>query len=654
MTWLPARLSRVRDRDDAGSALVLSLVFLMLFAVLVGVVLEFAATGQRSAVTVRAEATNTYAGGGAIEGAIDSLRDNLTTGLATGGTTTCFTLPASALGNDTPITVTCEPRPGSGAALGGSTASQPENAVLALSSSSTEGISLASTANVTAQGSVAVAQRLLTPAGSTLRSTGTVTAGTCSGSGTVSPACTSPSTTSDPGWAGPSAGPLPHVTTLPACSSLITLTPGIYRSASGLQGLLACTNAVIWLQPGTYYFDFVDNGSHELATAIGDAIVGGKPPGWTPATTAASADPVATIPKPTAASPTTSSCDPTAAGVDLVFGGDSRLSVGGGNVQICALETGTTAQHIALRGLTNALNVTATTTAVPATATPAGTSKWPWTNPQNGAVIDGAEAYVKVPTRLKAGDEPPKLTVGPMLTLPADALGPVSVAVSMRSRAAGTGLLTATIDPGDGSAPLSRTTRTCAPCPAGSPAQTEVVTLTGLTTAQANGMTVTFAVLNQDVRPMEAWVDGVSVEASYALAVRPSCQLTSSTGGCDGSAIPTEPLLRATGSAAGSTLAIHGTVYAPRAAVDLGLTSVPYTVVDRGVAVRHVDLSMTPAAGYVGPLVSIPIIGLAPRRIRLVAADGAGTVLATADATFANAAGTQNGRQVEVNEWAVR
>ena len=120
--------------SDTGSALAIALVFLMLFGVFVGVVLQFAATGQRTTLVVRDEAMRTYAGGGALDGAINQVRTTLTTGTAPAGPSTCFTLPSGLLDNPSAVTVTCQPRAGSGADLGGGTASQPDQAVLALSS----------------------------------------------------------------------------------------------------------------------------------------------------------------------------------------------------------------------------------------------------------------------------------------------------------------------------------------------------------------------------------------------------------------------------------------------------------------------------------------------------------------------------------------
>ncbi len=53
--------------------------------------------------------------------------------------------------------------------------------------------------------------------------------------------------------------------------------------------------------------------------------------------------------------------------------------------------------------------------------------------------------------------------------------------------------------------------------------------------------------------------------------------------------------------------------------MDLAITSVPWTVVDRGIVVRHLLSSMTTAAGFTGPLVSVPSLGQDKRTVLLTA-----------------------------------
>lgn len=117
-----SRMCRVRDTGEQGSALAIALTFLMVFGLLIGVVLQFAATGQRTTLSVRDDATNTYSGGGAVDGAINMLSQtaNIAQGLG-GAPCSSFTLPAStgtalALDNASGVVVSCTPLPLSGVA----------------------------------------------------------------------------------------------------------------------------------------------------------------------------------------------------------------------------------------------------------------------------------------------------------------------------------------------------------------------------------------------------------------------------------------------------------------------------------------------------------------------------------------------------------
>ena len=316
---------RVRTGSDEGSVLVLALAFMLAFGVLIGVVLQFGATGARTTVSVRDHGTDTYAGGGALDGAINLVRSDPTIGLAPAAASTCFTLPAGGLGNTSAVTVSCLPRSTSGVALGGSTASQPGYAVTALSGTATEGVTVSS-GTTSLQGGAAINKALTVAAGATLDSSGyPVTAGSCLVLGTVKDACVTGGAVADPAYPGPSTATAVQRNTLPACAGTVTLQPGVYRSAAALQTVLNCPAATIVLTTGTYFFDFQDATTHELVYAGTGRIIGGVIAGTT--------------------------CDPASPGVDLAFGGDSRLKVTGGKVDLCALVPlgDLTQQHVVLR-----------------------------------------------------------------------------------------------------------------------------------------------------------------------------------------------------------------------------------------------------------------------------------------------------------------
>lgn len=145
-------------------------------------------------------------------------------------------------------------------------------------------------------------------------------------------------------YAQPTAGMT--LQTLPTCSassSIVAFTPGLYDNATGLSaltgGAAACRNKTFWFQPGVYYFDFHNSEMPKSGSPIipygpdvwtfNDAtsvIVGGTKQGWTTSGVTAAALPGACV------SPLTSK---TAAGVQFVFGDDSRFYQQAGSVELC-------------------------------------------------------------------------------------------------------------------------------------------------------------------------------------------------------------------------------------------------------------------------------------------------------------------------------
>ncbi len=627
-----ARLTLLRAGADEGSVLVLALAFMLAFGVLIGVVLQLGATGARTMVSVRDGGIDTYAGGGALDGAINLVRSDPTIGLAPAAASTCFTLPAGGLGNTSAVTVSCQPRSTSGAALGGSTAAQPAYAVTALSGTATEGVTVSS-GTTTLQGGAAINKALTVAPGATLDSTGyPVTAGSCPVLGTVKDACATGGAVADPGYPGPSTATAVQRTTLPACAATVTLQPGVYRSAAALQSVLSCPGATIVLATGTYYFDFQDATTHELVYAGTGRVIGGAVSG--------------------------TSCQPASPGVDLAFGGDSRLRVTSGKVDLCALVPlgDLTQQHIVLRGLSTTTTVPTTATVVTTAGTSVGGTAW--ATPTNGAVVDGATT-----TSSLAGNGKPDAVLNvklPAVAVPPDATN-ISATITVRESldTGSTSTLAATsaelLTPA-GAVVASQPLANCliaGQCVAALKDDTTAA-ITGLTAAQLNGTPTPAAIQVRLTKPgssnVVAAIDGVTLNLSYDLPLRPAC--TVSAGSCVAGSVPISPLLTASGAYASSTVALHGTVYAPTSSIDLSLTSVTETVVDRGVVVRHLVSTMTPAAGAPA-MISVPAVGRKPRTMVMTATDAAGRVLGRADVTFADSAGTRNGDIPKVVDWFV-
>jgi hypothetical protein len=269
--------------------------------------------------------------------------------------------------------------------------------------------------------------------------------------------------------------------------------------------------------------------------------------------------------------------------------------------------------------------------------------------------VDGTVAHVRIPNTAKG---PSKLTLAGLgaAIVPADATA-VTVTVTVTETVAGTGNTTLTLVPGAGVTPPTQTLEDCPgsgspTCSAGAfvPGTTDIAAFAGLTAAQVNGMSFDVTVNNPNNSPVDAWIDGITVAVAFSVPVLAVSGTAVAQPYVTGSATTTA-MLKASGAT--TVLALHGTVYAPASVVDLGLTSVAWTVADRGVVVRHLVSSMTAAAGYGGAMVSVPALGLAKRRVVLTATDSGGVTLARADVTFANAGGTVNGTFPTVNEWTV-
>ncbi|MEU6311466.1 hypothetical protein [Streptomyces sp. NPDC047014] len=98
-------------------------------------------------------------------------------------------------------------------------------------------------------------------------------------------------------------------------------------------------------------------------------------------------------------------------------------------------------------------------------------------------------------------------------------------------------------------------------------------------------------------------LDGVELDLVFrAPSLRPLSGCLTAGSGC--------AVIKSTADAdtagAQSRLLIHGTVYAPTAAVDLSMSRVGSQVVTRGIIARTIALGISPAAGYLRPVIGIP------------------------------------------------
>lgn len=359
--------------EDSGASLIFALILITTIALVSGATLAFADTSIRSTVSMREVASSEYASDAAGEIAVNQLRRAQFNGVATG----CDTSTTEVLSNVFPATgtapaasaaVTCTPATANGG--GGVANSSPGSALLTLATGSEKGILIddGNTGSVKVGGGI-FSNSTINLAGSnaSLQSTDAnsfayaMSGCALSGSSQLIVASTSVkncnySTDStaasnrngrDPGTVSghglsfdppTSTGP---VATVPACTGkkVYQLQPGVYTSADALNALTytdpGCKGAVIHLNPGNYFFNFP--AASNMWIIYQAFVIGGT------ATRTLATYPLPTMPsscvKPDSATATTSS------GVEIFFGGQSRLGVSGtgsrsadanGNIELCA------------------------------------------------------------------------------------------------------------------------------------------------------------------------------------------------------------------------------------------------------------------------------------------------------------------------------
>jgi hypothetical protein len=357
------------------------------------------------------------------------------------------------------------------------------------------------------------------------------------------------------------ADPCPAV---PA-SRVYALSPGYYRDLPGLNRLARgeCGDVVLWFRPGAFYldFDFFDPArtTWQLTNAL---AVGGVPSGWDPA---AATSQVAAA---RAALAGDGSCSRTEDGVELVFGGASRVDLAvPGALELCPVHhraDNEVGQALALTGRTTGTPRQDRASADPATATPAhtgGTFTWPAALPSPSPLgaadcpADGCAVTGELQGRGARGVV--------TMTIPYDVRAGVRIddfQVRVVHRAGGDA---ASVDLALGDLPPGLTcgafevvgtdggwaeaTATCAhvPAPASASAGPAITVALTVTNADLDG-----AVSRIEVDDVEMTVDFTApdLRAQSGCVVEP--------GGC--------PFLDVQG---GAEIAVHGTVHAPLARV---------------------------------------------------------------------------------------
>jgi Tfp pilus assembly protein PilX len=680
------RVARVGD--DTGASLVLALALTTFLGLVIGALLTYSGASVRAARTADARATATYDADGALKTAINQIR-NSTFNNDPGSTCPDTTVPGT--GTST-LKVTCTAGPGSAASserVPITAANRPGQTVLALGTNSGEtGIAQTGGNALRVQGKVFSNGPITTGTGSLESVDAEIRArGTCSGSvisrdaqgNQVSTVCSTTSgLPSDPAYIQPTAGltwrPLPTCDT----SSTVEFTPGYYDDAVGLSDMMdgdgPCAGKTFLFPAaaggvGIYYFDFHNGeggglpaGSRVWTIADRNArVVGGTPQGWTPDLTTPPASGSCVSPL----NATTSN------GVEFVFGGDSRMALRSGAVDLCG-QYSTTTPPVAVYGARTGNDTTTSKTAVTdKTGTNPGTGPT-FADPSRiyspdssaaSAVIDSTTTLAGVTASVAVKGFLPASTVPPGSVLSSAKL----VIVHRDNNDTGSRLtsLKVTVTPTRTvAAPLANVPQPTiySDGPSGTTYHTDTLDLlpslgpdvhangyAGLqirydagasllnkVTENLDSIRVTLVYRRPALRGQKIAVNG----GANCVALHPS--------GCD--LLETE---------AGSALSVQGTVYAPYASLDLRLSGVTAPVIRAGTVARALQLQVTAAASYTGPLLDLPSTSSGPVPLEVYfRAYLAAKVVATArvrfPATDPTAAPTAGRRSVTVLSWTIR
>jgi hypothetical protein len=676
-----------RAGGDTGASMVLALALTTFLGLLIGALLSYTGASVRATKAADTRAGRTYDADGALKTAVNQIRAG-TFNNDPGVTCPGLTVPG---GTGTTVAVTCAARTGSGAGselVPVTAANRPAQAVLTLGTNSGEaGVAQRSTGALRVRGPIASSGTVDAGTGSVESLDAQITArGACTGTvlsrnaagATVANACSAAATPADPNYPEPTAGLTYRP--LPTCDSTSTVEflPGYYDDAVGLtamtSGTGACAGKTFLFRSatggGVYHFDFHNGESPALPTGprvwtINDAaarFVGGTPLGWTPDAS------TPTVPG-ACVSPLRSA---EATGVRFVFGGDSRLVVRAGAVELCG-QYSTNAPPITVQGAKTG----ADPLSGPVTLTTDGTG----TNPTNGPAFanparitatDGSAASAVLDASAYAGGVTASVLLQgfvPPTAIPAGSLlTSAKLVVVHRDNNAGATSRLRLLQISASSSRTGATALTNLPQPTiyqdgptGTAFHTDTLDITTSLDDEVHayglpGFRVRYdaGVAYQNV--VTENLDSIRLVLSWRPpAVRG--QRTAVNGGANCLAVYPAGCDLLTTEATGSFF-LQGTLYAPYASVDLGSGGPVTTGIRSGAVVRALRVR-TPAGTVAGPLIEIPFDSAGPVPLEVYfRASVAGRIVATArvrypatDPTATPAAGR---RSVAVLSWTIR
>lgn len=666
-------MTRQRCRGESGSSLVIALAFLSLFGLFVATLLSFGESSLLNSKEMRVLGDQFYDADGGIEGAINWLRSDTTAGVA-GNACPEFQLGTATTGS--PVRVTCTPNPGSGEVVGRDTIlNTPGHAILTLGTDADEGILVTGPKDLNVEGNVASNGKIaLGSAAQKMNVKGDVIAmAGCSANvivkppGTVNPPnCASSPAKTDPGYPklNDPAAPTPGSAAMPwqdlatqesNCNSgkrVISYFPGYYDDAVKLSWLTnggssgsPCDKSIHWFTPGTYYFDFNFRATAGSCASSSDtactwrinlplshpgSVIAGTPPPsgttghWNPTSPPATQLPFGSCQQ---------SVEDPNNGVQFVFGGESRLAVDAGVVELCAQGSATT-QQVILHGVPSGTLSPAAPTVTLATSVISSTN---FTNPANAAVPDDSVATASLSSSARTATA--RLAF-PALSMP-DGSRIDAAKLTVRHReGTGSNLTDLSLSAAVSGASSTISSATCVSDPTEtrlckqvtSALRDDVINLRniGLNTREkfTTGLTVdyTASLPSSSSSTATELLDGMTLTVQYTAPGyrRPS------TGNClvkvpyNLTETSTCPLLKVTGNNVRTSL--EGTVYTPLTAIDVNLPN-ESRAFGRGIISRTASINVPNSFTYTGSPLKVPHASYAtgpvgttsPRSVTLVA-----------------------------------
>ncbi|MCU1432462.1 MAG: hypothetical protein JWP95_1567 [Actinotalea sp.] len=654
MTGSIRKALRARAQGDEGASLVLVMVFIIAVGLVVTALLSYAQTGITSARATQSRQLLASDASGAMDVAINAIR---TSAYADPATQSCPADGITVPGVESSVRVTCTPAPGTGISAGTvpiTALNRPGSAVLTLGTGSETGLTLSSNSVLRIKGRVYVNSTSTSIRADASNAQVWVTGapviakGSCPSNAnkvvsTESVTCNSPGSPpegKDPalltnadmaggsaiaaGYAQPPSGlsQLVH-RVVPTCpgSGTVQLSPGYYDDAVALSSLTNSCGRPIQLLPGVYYLDFRNEEMASLATGARPMTSGTNV--WTINRAAArvvggtlTTPGNFTIPGACVSPLTTTSNNQ---GVQLVFGGSSRIDVQAGQLELCgqyAVDRPPLVVYGAKTGATTVITPAQAGTAT-GTTTPAVAGHTVYANPGAATPIDAAAATATIPRPASGTTTASMRLTGSGLSaqIPAGSIlvsAQVRVTHREQSSVSQDALSVAFVPNASRPSPAAAsTTATLVRNESPTAWRTDTVNVLtndlikeiwryGLADARIDYTVGAFrgagSTLTAQLDAAELWLEWKPPSLRGQTTPVNGSNCIGTVGGC--------ALITTNG--AQTRLFLQGTTYAPLARFDINLTNISTQVFRSGIIARALAFSITPSAGFVGPVIEVP------------------------------------------------